>query len=79
LWLTPRCLRIALRGVPLRDLLAEDGAELRSAASDMLPVDAFLYVPADYGERHLVRIAAKYGTEALFQERAAEVDDGLQS
>lgn len=79
LWLTTRALRTALRGAPLADLLAADGAELHVSSREALPPDAFVYVPAEYGERHLVRIAAKYGAEALFQQYGVEADDDVRS
>lgn len=72
LWLTPRALRTALLGAPLADLLAEKAAELQNGPGVRFPANAFVYVPSEYGERHIVRIAAKYGTEALFQSEELE-------
>ncbi len=65
LWLSPQALRVALRGVPLAELLAQPGVEWQPAPHLSLPGDTFIFVPADYGERHLLRIAAKYGPPKL--------------
>ncbi|MGZ3583888.1 MAG: hypothetical protein ACXWP6_14580 [Ktedonobacterales bacterium] len=65
LWLAPRALRVALLGVPLADLLAQPSVEWQAAPHVSLPDDVFIFVPADYGERHLLRIAAKYGPSKL--------------
>lgn len=69
LWLAPDALRLAMRGTPFVDLLAQPAVEWLPAASRAaaLPDDALIYVPAEYGERHLLRLVAKYGPEALFQ------------
>lgn len=71
LWLTPASLRSAMRGLPFADLVALRGVEWHPAGHYALPDEAFLYVPGEYGERHLVRIAAKYGPAALFQDGEA--------
>lgn len=65
LWLAPKALRVALLGAPLAELLTQPGVEWQAAARVSLPDDAFIFVPADYGERHLLRIAAKYGASKL--------------
>lgn len=65
LWLAPQALRVALRGVPLADLLAQPGVGWQPAPHVSLPGNAFIFVPADYGERHLLRIVAKYGASKL--------------
>lgn len=74
LWLSPDALRLAMRGLAFADLLAQPAVEWQPATSQgaageraPVPDDAFAYVPADYGERHLLRLVAKYGPEALFQ------------
>jgi hypothetical protein len=73
LWLSPAALRLAMRGSPLADLLGHTGAQWHrgpdgaAAPAEALPDDAFIYVPGEYGERHLLRLVAKYGPEALFQ------------
>jgi hypothetical protein len=67
LWLAPPALRLALRGMPLSDLLALPGITLERASAIKLPPDAFVYVPGDFGERQLLRVAAKYGRAAPFQ------------
>lgn len=71
LWTAPAALRSAMRGLPFADLLALRGIEWQPRADHALPDDAFVYVPGEYGERHLVRIAAKYGPAALFQAEGA--------
>lgn len=73
LWLSPAALRLAMRGTPLAELLAHDGACWHTdpaGAANLavaLPDDTFIYVPGEYGERHLLRLVAKYGPDALFQ------------
>jgi hypothetical protein len=77
LWLAPRALRNALRGMPLAELLAQPGARWESHGDEArLPEDAFIFIPGEYGERHLVRIAAKYGGDALFQEDPDHGEEG---
>ena len=66
LWPTPEQLRAVVRGLSLTDarsLAIRDDALI---PWERLPDDALLYVPADYGERYLLRVMAKYGQEALF-------------
>jgi hypothetical protein len=79
LWLSPEALRLAMRGMPFTDLLAQPAVEWQPAsaetASAAMPDDALIYVPADYGERHLLRLVAKYGPEALFQGEDRDWDD----
>ncbi len=65
LWLSPQALRVALRGVPLVELLAQPDVAWPPAPHLSLPGETFIFVPADYGERHLLRIAAKYGSQKL--------------
>ena len=71
LWLPLPALRLALRGIPLADLLAQPGVTLEPAPVIALPDDAFVFIPGDYGERQLLRVAAKYGRAALFQHPSA--------
>lgn len=72
LWLTPEALRIAVRGIPFGEVGGlSGGAEWLAGVAHPLPDDAFIYVPGDFGERHLLRIVAKYGRRALESE-----DDG---
>lgn len=68
LWVTPGALRAVMRGMPFAEALALPGVEWQPAPDVALPEEAFVYVPGEYGERHLVRIAAKYGPGALFQD-----------
>ena len=77
LWLAPDTLRLAMRGMPFTELLAQPSVEWLPAPGRpaSLPDDALVYVPADYGERHLLRLVAKYGPEALFQGNDVGWDD----
>ena len=61
-------LRQAIRGLPLTDLLGMRGVVWQSTPDATLPDDLFVFVPAEYGERYLLRVAAKYGAGVLFQE-----------
>jgi hypothetical protein len=73
LWLPQAALRPLVSGTLLDELRATEGVEIEYAHGPRLPDDALLYLPSDYGERHLLRIAAKYGERALF---AASANDG---
>jgi len=74
LWLGADGLRHAMRGLPFAELLAMPRAEWHTPPIAPLPDDAFVYVPSEYGERHLLRILAKYGPAALFQSDPAQGD-----
>jgi hypothetical protein len=65
-WMSVEALRTLVAGMRLGDALALDGVEALVAPGARLPDDLLLYLPSDYGERHLARIAAKYGSGALF-------------
>lgn len=65
-WTSVEALRTLVAGMRLGDALALDGVEAHAAPGSRLPDDLLLYLPSDYGERHLARIAAKYGSGALF-------------
>lgn len=67
LWLPLPALRQAVRGLPLADLCALPGVVWQPTPQVDIPNDLFVYVPAEYGERHLLRVAAKYGSAAVFQ------------
>lgn len=72
LWMTPSALLVALRGQPLAEALAHPDTRWLPAPSPHAPTpdelaSLFVFTPGDYGERHLLRIAAKYGVGALFQ------------
>ena len=75
LWLGPGALRAAVRGMPLSDLLHMRSVECELPDQDAPPADALVFVPSEYGERYLLRVAAKYGPEAVFGE---ERDDELR-
>lgn len=66
LWCPVGALRALVRGAAVGDALALPGVSLTLAEGEPPPDDALLYLPSDYGERHLLRIAAKYGEGALF-------------
>jgi hypothetical protein len=68
LWLGPGALRAAVRGMPLADLLAMRSVEYEPSKQDTPPDDMLVFVPSEYGERYLLRVAAKYGPEAVFGE-----------
>lgn len=67
-----QALRQIVRGLPLADLLARNDVALRLRSGIALPPDALIYLTAEYGERTLLRVAAKYGVRAL----GKDVDDG---
>jgi hypothetical protein len=71
-WLPLAALRHLVSGVRLGDLLAMDAVIVECAQSERLPEEALVYLPSDYGERHLLRIAAKYGESALFATAPTE-------
>ena len=70
LWATPQALRLAMRGLPMSELLARTDVRWQAGADSPLPEDALAYVPSEYGERHLLRVVAKYGEQAVFQADA---------
>lgn len=65
-WTPVEALRTLVAGMRLGDALALEGVEAHAAPGSRLPDELLLYLPSDYGERHLTRIAAKYGSGALF-------------
>lgn len=67
-----QALRQVVRGMPLADLLARDDVTLHLRPNITLPTEALVYLTAEYGERTLLRVAAKYGVRAL----GKELDDG---
>jgi hypothetical protein len=75
LWLSADGLRHAMRGLPFAELLAlPHAAGWHTPPATPLPDDAFAYVPSEYGERHLLRILAKYGHAALFPSDPVQGD-----
>lgn len=72
LWLSWQALRQVVRGLPLADLLAREDVALRPCPGAALPSEALVYLTAEYGERTLLRVAAKYGEQAL----GKDVDNG---
>ncbi|HEX6123357.1 MAG TPA: hypothetical protein VFY89_09360, partial [Ktedonobacterales bacterium] len=67
LWLSLSALRQVVRGLPLGALFELAEGETRRAPEVVWPADALVYLPAEYGERFLLRVAAKYGHHALFE------------
>ena len=65
LLLSWQALRLVVRGLPLADLLARDDVSLQPRAGVALPPETLIYLTAEYGERTLLRVAAKYGAQAL--------------
>lgn len=65
-WTPVEALRTLVAGMRLGDALALEGVEAHAAPGLRLSDELLLYLPSDYGERHLTRIAAKYGSGALF-------------
>ncbi|HZC06410.1 MAG TPA: hypothetical protein VE338_12305 [Ktedonobacterales bacterium] len=66
LWLPLAALRRIVSGARLGELLAMEDVLAERAPGATLPQDALVYLPSEYGERHLLRIAAKYGESALY-------------
>lgn len=69
IWVSVDALRALTPGMRLSDARALAGMQMEqveAAPAPPLPDDLLLYLPSDYGERHLTRIAAKYGAGALF-------------
>lgn len=65
LTLTWQALRQVVLGLPLADLLARDDVSLQLRPGVALPAQTLIYLTSEYGERTLLRIAAKYGVQAL--------------
>jgi hypothetical protein len=74
LWLPQEALRQVVHGLPLGTLLSLQGVRARLATEMTWPEDALVYLPAEYGERFLLRVAAKYGRHTLFEGG----DDGIR-
>lgn len=72
LLLSWQALRQILRGLPLSDLLAREDVSVRLRPGVSLPPEALVYLTAEYGERTLLRVMAKYGMQALRKD----ADDG---
>jgi hypothetical protein len=72
LLLSWQALRQILRGLPLNDLLAREDVSVRLRPGVSLPSEALVYLTAEYGERTLLRVTAKYGMQAL----GKDADDG---
>jgi hypothetical protein len=67
LWLPLEALRPVVRGLPLADALAHEDVRLVVAPGHELPDDAMVFLPADYGERYLLRVLAKYDLRAMLR------------
>jgi hypothetical protein len=74
LLLSWQALRQILRGLPLNDLLAREDVTARLRPGVSLPTEALVYLTAEYGERTLLRVTAKYGMQAL----GKDADDGTR-
>lgn len=72
LLLSWQTLRQILRGLPLGDLLAREDVSVRLCPGVSLPPEALVYLTAEYGERTLLRVTAKYGLQAV----GKDADDG---
>ncbi len=66
LWLPVAALRRLVAGASISELLALHGVSTALASGVALPGDGVVYLPSEYGERMLARIAAKYGESAIF-------------
>lgn len=69
LWTTISGLRALAAGVRVSEALARDDLDWQPAPGVHLPADGLLFLPSELGERHLIRIAAKYGEHALYATR----------
>jgi len=65
LLLSWQALRQVVRGLPLAELLARDDVSLQPRPGVALPAETLIYLTGEYGERMLLRVAAKYGASAL--------------
>lgn len=72
LLLSWQALRQILRRLPLNDLLAREDVTVRLHPGVSLPPESLVYLTAEYGERTLLRVTAKYGMQAL----GKDADDG---
>ena len=72
LLLSWQALRQILRGLSLDDLLAREDVSVLLRPVISLPPEALVYLTAEYGERTLLRVTAKYGMQAL----GKDADDG---
>lgn len=69
-WLSIAALRELVGGLSLSDLLARGDVSARFATGITPPNGGLVYLPSEYGERQLLRVAAKYGEDALFSAPA---------
>jgi hypothetical protein len=76
LLLSWQAMRQVVRGLPLADLLARDDVSLRLRPGIALPTTALVYLTAEFGERALLRVVAKYGAQALGKDK--DTDDGTR-
>ncbi|MGE5335022.1 MAG: hypothetical protein ACM3N4_10015 [Nitrososphaerota archaeon] len=65
LLLSWQALRQIVRGLPLAELLARDDVSFQARSGVALPPETLIYLTSEYGERTLLRVAAKYGMQAL--------------
>jgi len=71
LWATLAALRALIPGAHVGDLLRQHGVRAQLADGVALPEEGHFYLPADYGERFVTRLAAKYSEGALFGRASA--------
>jgi hypothetical protein len=69
MWATISGLRALAAGLRVGEALTRDDLDWQPASGVHLPADGLLFLPSDLGERHLIRIAAKYGEPALYATR----------
>lgn len=68
LWLSLNALRALISGARVSEMLRQHGVRAQLASGVALPEEAFFYLPAEYGERFVSRLAAKYGESAALPE-----------
>ena len=65
LLLSYQALRQVVRGLPIASLLGRADVALQLRPGGSLPPETLIYLTAEYGERTLLRVAAKYGAQAI--------------
>lgn len=71
-WMPLDALRSVVRGLPFGEMLMLDGVEwIPNPLAPPPDETAVIYCPSEYGERFLLRVAAKYGHEAVLSSEEA--------